>query len=110
MKTMGLRGHGVHEDHGSHEAMGATMEIDSQEKEEKDMKTCPVCQARTFDDADVCYGCLYRFEDEEALPQQQEAPETQDMLVDAPPAFSIRFTPQPIESGGMVWNCAVEVA
>lgn len=25
------------------------------------MKTCPVCKARTFDDAEVCYGCMHRF-------------------------------------------------
>ncbi len=26
------------------------------------MKTCPVCRARTFEDAEVCYGCLHRFD------------------------------------------------
>ncbi len=26
------------------------------------MKVCPVCQARCFDDMDVCYGCLHRFD------------------------------------------------
>ena len=25
------------------------------------MKTCPVCQAKAFDDAAICYGCLYRY-------------------------------------------------
>lgn len=25
------------------------------------MKTCPVCHAGAFDDAEVCYGCLYRY-------------------------------------------------
>lgn len=25
------------------------------------MKTCPICKARAFDDAQVCYGCLHRF-------------------------------------------------
>lgn len=25
------------------------------------MKTCPVCQAKAFDDASVCYGCMYPF-------------------------------------------------
>ncbi|MEG1166655.1 MAG: hypothetical protein RSD93_01200, partial [Gordonibacter sp.] len=28
------------------------------------MKTCPVCHARTFDDAEVCYGCMHRYEGE----------------------------------------------
>lgn len=26
------------------------------------MKTCPTCGARAFDDAEVCYGCLHRYE------------------------------------------------
>lgn len=26
------------------------------------MKTCPICGARAFDDAEVCYGCLHRYE------------------------------------------------
>lgn len=25
------------------------------------MKTCPICKAGAFDDAEVCYGCLHRF-------------------------------------------------
>ncbi|OUO92123.1 hypothetical protein B5F40_01985 [Gordonibacter sp. An230] len=25
------------------------------------MKVCPVCHARAFDDAEVCFGCLHRF-------------------------------------------------
>ena len=25
------------------------------------MKVCPVCGAKAFDDAAVCYGCLHRF-------------------------------------------------
>ncbi|MDR0309030.1 MAG: hypothetical protein LBH87_03780 [Coriobacteriales bacterium] len=30
------------------------------------MKTCPYCQSVTFDDMDVCYGCLHHFEDAES--------------------------------------------
>ena len=30
------------------------------------MKTCPICGARAFDDAEVCYGCLHRYEGAEA--------------------------------------------
>ncbi len=26
------------------------------------MKMCPVCKAVSFDDADICYGCLHRFD------------------------------------------------
>lgn len=30
------------------------------------MKTCPVCNATVFDDMDICYGCMHRFDDSEA--------------------------------------------
>lgn len=30
------------------------------------MKTCPVCKAQAFDDAEVCYGCLHKFEPADA--------------------------------------------
>ena len=26
------------------------------------MKTCPYCNSTTYDEAEVCYGCLYRFD------------------------------------------------
>lgn len=35
------------------------------------MKTCPICNAKAFDDADICYGCLHRF-DKEAPPMTSE--------------------------------------
>jgi hypothetical protein len=31
------------------------------------MKECPVCKAGSFDDAEVCYGCLHRFEPGEGV-------------------------------------------
>ena len=31
------------------------------------MKTCPVCKAGAFDDAEVCYGCLHRFSQADAV-------------------------------------------
>lgn len=30
------------------------------------MRVCPVCHARAFDDAEICYGCMYRFSGKEA--------------------------------------------
>jgi hypothetical protein len=30
------------------------------------MKTCPICGAVAFDDALVCYGCMYRYDDNDA--------------------------------------------
>lgn len=35
------------------------------------MKTCPICAARCFDDMEVCYGCMHRF-DEAGGPQRQD--------------------------------------
>ena len=29
------------------------------------MKTCPICKARCFDDMEICYGCMHRFETED---------------------------------------------
>ena len=68
------------------------------------MKTCPVCQAVAFDDAELCYGCLHRFGEDNA-PYRVIA-ESEN----TPPAFSIRFTPEADKAGGVVWNCAVEMA
>ncbi|WP_283169748.1 hypothetical protein [Curtanaerobium respiraculi] len=33
------------------------------------MKICPVCKARCFDDMDVCFGCMHRFDDDEETGQ-----------------------------------------
>ena len=63
------------------------------------MKTCPVCQSVAFDDAELCYGCMHRFGEVEITPESN-----------MPPVFSIRFTPELEKTGGMKWNCAVEVA
>ncbi|MEG0323908.1 MAG: hypothetical protein RR619_07910, partial [Raoultibacter sp.] len=30
------------------------------------MKECPVCKALSFDDMDICFGCLYAFDSESA--------------------------------------------
>lgn len=46
------------------------------------MKTCPVCGARCFDDMEVCYGCMHRFDARgEASTMQAAAFETQDDAV-----------------------------
>lgn len=51
------------------------------------MKTCPVCRAGAFDDAEVCYGCLHRFSQGDA--QAFVAP-------------SVASAPNSSESGGAV--------
>lgn len=35
------------------------------------MKTCPICKARCFDDMEICYGCMHRFEE---APEDRGAP------------------------------------
>ena len=32
----------------------------------REMRVCPVCHARAFDDAEVCYGCMHRFGSKDA--------------------------------------------
>ena len=43
------------------------------------MKTCPVCAAKAFDDADVCFGCLHRFEKDGAVPNVKNIPLVSDI-------------------------------
>lgn len=42
------------------------------------MKKCPICSATSFDDADVCYGCLHHFQDDSlddvAMPASSSGP------------------------------------
>lgn len=40
------------------------------------MKNCPVCEARCFDDMEICYGCLHRFGEE--LPEDEFEPDEPD--------------------------------
>lgn len=70
------------------------------------MKTCPVCQAVAFDDAETCFGCLHRFGDDAST---DDVP--QPMLADdLPPAFLIRLVPAAAPSGAITWTCTVDVA
>lgn len=65
------------------------------------MKTCPVCGARAFDDAEVCYGCLYRFSDE--APTRATEKTTNGL-----PSFLIRLKAMPSGEGEYRWSCTVE--
>lgn len=70
------------------------------------MKTCPICHAATFDDAETCFGCLHRFEEEEppAAPMPANPPGN------LPPAFLIRLAPTEEPSGAISWTCSVDLA
>lgn len=52
------------------------------------MKTCPICKARCFDDMGICYGCLYRFDRQEA--ESVAVPVVEDADPDEP---TVPFTP-----------------
>lgn len=65
------------------------------------MKTCPICGARAFDDAAVCYGCLHRFADE-------EVPYLAGERTDGLPVFLIRLKAMPSGKGEYRWICEVE--
>ena len=83
------------------------------------MKVCPVCQAAAFDDAQICYGCLHDYREDEtrSTTSQQEEPQqssTEHHIVSASlkaiPEFLVHFTPSVEESGSITWSCAVELA
>ena len=69
------------------------------------MKTCPVCKAVAFDDAEICYGCLYRYRGGEGL---VEAPVEKTKGAAKAPGFTIRFVPEEDDSGAVIWSCFVE--
>lgn len=93
-------------------------------KEGRYMKVCPRCGAVAFDDAKVCYGCLYDFSTARRrvddtcqhanisngnsfkhIPLYSDhVSEDQD-----PPEFCIRFTPRRNACGGWKWDCSVQV-
>ena len=52
------------------------------------MKTCPVCQARSFDDAEVCYGCLHRFSETE-VPDPTSASASNQTETPAPTSAAV---------------------
>lgn len=87
------------------------------------MKTCPRCGALAFDDAKVCFGCLY---DYSALKdhmndgfQQINASNNSSMRIPMypnyackdpnPPEFCIRFVPRHTAWDVWEWDCSVQV-
>lgn len=70
------------------------------------MKTCPVCNALAFDDADTCFGCLHSFADE---PEHKDTPHVESRTGSVP-EFLIKFTPMTDRSGSVTWSCAVETS
>lgn len=58
------------------------------------MKVCPVCGAGAFDDADVCFGCLHRYDEQAARGDGMP-------MVSVPPAPNMRplVPDSPLEPG-----------
>ena len=75
------------------------------------MKQCPICHARTFDDAVTCYGCLHEFTEADNAaatgPEGHSAPAI--VLDGAPPAFVIQIRPERERSGLTSWTCTVDL-
>ena len=65
------------------------------------MKICPVCHAKAFDDAKICFGCLHDYSSASKQTPLATTPET-------PPEFRITFTPTRDHSGAVTWKCAIE--
>ena len=47
------------------------------------MKTCPICNARSFEDMETCYGCMHRFKDEQKAPSVEASvtPKEQSFVI-----------------------------
>lgn len=78
------------------------------------MKECPICGAKAFADASVCFGCMHRFgeEPERVLPIAEPAGEERvGASADgtAAPSFLITFAPPAIAGEVGPWTCSVEL-
>lgn len=78
------------------------------------MKTCPICGAIAFDDAETCFGCLHNYAagSGPASGPKQVAGEGGDEPValvggDDMPTFVIRVIPSPMLKRAD-WTCTVE--
>lgn len=102
------------------------------------MKVCPVCQARAFDDAATCFGCLYTFKGDEGQDVQEVTSQGSDsdtedrrpsllypsnaeldsanasvmptvVVENTLPSFVIQIRPEHEGSGPLSWTCKVDV-
>lgn len=62
------------------------------------MKTCPICNAKTFDDMDVCYGCLHRFGKERFSPSSGSGESGSNGKVD----LEVKQAPGASQDGGFI--------
>lgn len=76
------------------------------------MKTCSVCNATVFDDMDVCYGCMHRFEEDEgaigfSIPVRADACDPALRTGDDTAPSETKCAPD--ERGGTAWKLRIEL-
>lgn len=88
------------------------------------MKACPICGSLTFDDADTCYGCLYRFAPGEGLVVEVDNQGVASIAPDVVPdmdeertavsnkalRFTVDVSPRRSADGILGWCCSVQRA
>ena len=84
------------------------------------MKTCPICNSVAFDDAAICFGCMYHYDKQESEVPSEGAEAAKHVMLpggalharhgSVPPAFLIKMIPVFESSGAIAWSCSVDVA
>ncbi|MBQ9022216.1 MAG: hypothetical protein IJ113_09470 [Eggerthellaceae bacterium] len=49
------------------------------------MKVCPVCQTKSFDDMETCYGCMHHFNNEGSAESESVTKELEEISPAEPP-------------------------
>lgn len=62
------------------------------------MKTCPICKSTSFDDMEICFGCMHRFD--EAPYAAVEVMEAHEIDVEEPKIEASRQKPKDPTSTG----------
>lgn len=68
------------------------------------MKICPVCSARSFDDAELCFGCLHPFGPQDEPGFQVQAKASSENL----PSFFVHVWADRGDDDALVWHCRAE--
>jgi len=79
------------------------------------MKECPICGSTTFDDAAVCFGCLYRFgKDDKKLQAvaaarhvRESSPHAEAARSEHGYSFNVSVRAVADAAGATSWQCAV---
>lgn len=72
------------------------------------MKTCPICGSVAFDDARICYGCLYDFSKVEDNEQSHDETACAASTVASSVSFVITLTPEGRDRDSVSWKCEID--